>query len=211
MPKASRNELSLRLAEEFGGHGVRVNTIHPGPIESEVLGTVFLAMDRLGGDAEGSTAADLLRRMTLARSSDGGPPKHTFPVVGEVVDGALFLVSDESAALNGQEIKITHGLATPRDAGSLFLDRPGLRIVDDTGASVILLAGDELNDALLIARAQTAVGASVLLGVAGEEQLHAASVSLDGGPVDAMIRPVIADHSRPETVAAALRRLDEGG
>jgi malonyl-CoA reductase/3-hydroxypropionate dehydrogenase (NADP+) len=209
VPKAALNALSRRLAEEFGAHGVRVNTIYPGPIESERIRSVFSAMDRLREGAEGTTAGAFFRRMSLARSFDGRAPEHTFPVVADVVNAALFLASDESAALNGHDLEITHGLSAPQDAGSMILDRPGLRTVDGTGAAVIVFAGDELHDALSVARTQASVGAAVLLGVADQERLHAAALSLNGGAADAMIKPVVADRARPATVAAALR--EHGG
>ncbi len=79
VPKAAMNALSRRLAAEFGAHGVRVNTVFPGPIESERIRTVFSAMDRLREQAEGATAADFFRRMTLARAFGDGPPRTHIP------------------------------------------------------------------------------------------------------------------------------------
>jgi malonyl-CoA reductase/3-hydroxypropionate dehydrogenase (NADP+) len=47
VPKAALNALSRMLAQQLGPRGVRVNTVYPGPIESERIRTVFAAMDRL--------------------------------------------------------------------------------------------------------------------------------------------------------------------
>ena len=211
VPKAALNALSRRLAEELGPHGVRVNTVLPGPIESDRIRTVFSAMDHLREQAEGATAGEFFRRMSLARSFGGGAPEHTFPIVADVVHAVLYLASDESGALNGHDLEVTHGLAVSHDSGTMIIDRPGLRTVDGTGVTVLVMAGDDLNDALAIARMQASCGASIVLGVATQALLQAATTSLTDSPDDARIIPVLADRSRPATLAAALRAHGEDG
>jgi malonyl-CoA reductase/3-hydroxypropionate dehydrogenase (NADP+) len=50
VPKSGLNALSLGLARELGDErGIRVNTVFPGPIESERIDTVFANMDALQG------------------------------------------------------------------------------------------------------------------------------------------------------------------
>jgi malonyl-CoA reductase/3-hydroxypropionate dehydrogenase (NADP+) len=50
VPKSGLNALSLGLARELGDeYGIRVNTVFPGPIESERIDTVFANMDALQG------------------------------------------------------------------------------------------------------------------------------------------------------------------
>jgi NAD(P)-dependent dehydrogenase (short-subunit alcohol dehydrogenase family) len=52
VPKSGLNALSLGLARELGDeYGIRVNTVFPGPIESERIDTVFANMDALQGSA----------------------------------------------------------------------------------------------------------------------------------------------------------------
>jgi len=211
VPKAALNALSRRLAQEFGGYGVRVNTVLPGPIESDRIRTVFSAMDHLREQAEGTTAGEFFRRMSLARSFDGGTPEHTFPIVADVVNAVLYLASDEAGALNGHDLDVTHGLAVSQDSGTMIVDRPGLRTVDGTGVSVLVMAGDDLHDALAIARMQASCGASIVLGVASQPLLQAATLSLTGSPEDDRIVPVLADRSRPATVTAALQKHGHDG
>jgi malonyl-CoA reductase/3-hydroxypropionate dehydrogenase (NADP+) len=209
VPKAAMNALSRRLAAEFGAHGVRVNSIYPGPIESERIRTVFSAMDHLREQAEGATAGEFFRRMTLARAFGDKPPEHTFPIVTDVVDAILFLASDESGALNGQDLEVTHGMETPADSSAMILDRPSLRTVDGTGTYVLVIAGDDLQDALAVARIQAACGARVIFGASSSAHLHASLQSLHSGEDKAQIVPVLADRTSPETLAAVLR--DHGG
>lgn len=211
VPKAALNALSRRLAVELGAHGVRVNTVLPGPIESDRIRNVFSAMDHLREEAEGTTAGEFFRRMSLARSFEGSVPEHTFPIVDDVVNAVLYLASDEAAALNGHDLEITHGLAVSQDNSSMVLDRPGLRTVDGTGVSALVMAGDDLHDAVAIARMQASCGGQVFLGVASQHLLRAATLSLTASPEDAMIVPVLADRARPATVAAALRQHGEDG
>ncbi|WP_293902593.1 SDR family NAD(P)-dependent oxidoreductase [Phenylobacterium sp.] len=209
VPKAAMNALSRRLAAEFGAHGVRVNTVYPGPIESERIRTVFSAMDQLREQAEGATAGDFFRRMTLSRAFGDEPPEHTFPVVADVVNAILFLASDESAAINGQDLEVTHGLETSPDSSAMILDRPGLRTVDGAGSYVLVVAGDDLQDALAVARIQAGCGAKVIFGAPSGAHLHASMQSLRTGEDEAQIVPVLADRTSPETLAAVLR--EHGG
>jgi malonyl-CoA reductase/3-hydroxypropionate dehydrogenase (NADP+) len=204
VPKAAVNALSRRLAAEFGAHGVRVNTILPGPIESERIRKMFSSMDHLRVQAEGTTAGEFFGMMTLARSIDGAAPERTFPRVADVVNAAVYLASEEAAALNGHDVEVTHGMTVYRESRSTSVARPDLRTVDGTGIGVIVFAGDLLRDALEIARLQSGCGATVFLGVGSDEQLRAAAASLGDNPADTRIRPVLADRARPETVAAAL-------
>ena len=69
--RACRAELlSLMLAREIGGDaGVRVNTLFPGPIESERIDTVFANMDALQDQKPGHTSAEFRNLMTNTRAT----------------------------------------------------------------------------------------------------------------------------------------------
>lgn len=164
-PKAALNALSQQLAEELGPRGVRVNTVFPGPIESERIRTVFYAMDQLQGLRDGETADDFMGRMSLERAVSGWPKGKTLPTPDDVAKTCLYLGSDDAAALNGVEIDVAHGLAAERDAASTFVSRPMMRALDGAGMSVLIMAGEYWEDALEIARVQIACGARVLLGL----------------------------------------------
>jgi malonyl-CoA reductase/3-hydroxypropionate dehydrogenase (NADP+) len=56
VPKAALNSWSRRLAYELGERGIRVNTVFPGPIESERIHSVFASMDALRSAPSGTTA-----------------------------------------------------------------------------------------------------------------------------------------------------------
>jgi len=46
VPKAALNAFSKQLALQLGPKGIRVNTVYPGPSESQRIRTVFAAMDQ---------------------------------------------------------------------------------------------------------------------------------------------------------------------
>lgn len=81
--KAGIQMLTQVLAVEWGGEGVRVNSLAPGPVE----GTEGMA--RLTPDA--ATRAALFERIPLGR----------YASLDEVADAALFLASDASAYITG--------------------------------------------------------------------------------------------------------------
>lgn len=78
-PKAALNALSDGLARELGPRGIRVNTIYPGPIDSDRIHTMFQAMDALKGQPEGDTASGFLRIMRLGRADQRGEVVKRFP------------------------------------------------------------------------------------------------------------------------------------
>lgn len=92
--------LSKTAALEFGPLGIRVNSVHPGPIDTPMIGHLGL------GRGPGSFPYLPLGRV--------GEP-------GEVAELAAFLASDASAYITGAEISIDGGMAAgqfaPPDVG----------------------------------------------------------------------------------------------
>jgi NAD(P)-dependent dehydrogenase (short-subunit alcohol dehydrogenase family) len=84
--------LTKSLAVQFAPHGVRSNSISPGPIETPLL------MDWLVKDEEA-------KRIRLARNPTGrfGKPE-------EIVHVAIYLASDESRWTNGSNLVIDGGI-----------------------------------------------------------------------------------------------------
>ncbi len=207
VPKAALNAFSRQLAAELGDAGIRVNTVFPGPIRSERIRTVFSAMDKLRKADDGTTASEMFDLMTLARSFDGEAPERTFPTVQDVASTIVFLASDESGAYNGHHFEVTHGMQVRQESRSTFVSRPELRTVDGTGVRLLLAAGDQVRDALTVARVQAGCGAEVLLGLGSEEGVSAAKEALGVDPSDARITPVLLDRMRPDTVDAVFADL----
>ena len=203
-PKAALNAFSRQLATQLGPTGVRVNTVFPGPIESERIRSVFATMDKLRHAADGSTARDFMDMMTLARAGDGRPLERTFPTVGDVAATIVFLGSDESAAINGHNFEVTHGMTVRQESRSTWISRPALRTVDAAGASVLVAAGEQVLDAVAVARTQARCGADVLLGLADPAAVDAATELLDQTGVDQRIHPVVFDRRRPEALDSVL-------
>ncbi|MEW6476632.1 MAG: SDR family NAD(P)-dependent oxidoreductase [Actinomycetota bacterium] len=77
-------------AKEFGPHGIRVNSIHPGYIQTELLDSSTKHLDR----------DEIIKAIPLGRIGDAC----------EVAALALFLASDQSSYCTGQEFVIDGGL-----------------------------------------------------------------------------------------------------
>jgi len=211
VPKAALNALSRQLSFELGERGIRVNTVYPGPIRSERIQTVFAAMDGMRGDDPGTTAKNFTGMMSLKRAGEDPAAGRTFPTPKDVANTCLFLASDESAAFNGHDFEVTHGMWVRKESRSEFVSRPTMRTVDGSGLSVLVASGDQLDEALVIARLQTEVGASVLLGVPREADVVAVRDQLSTTGLDAEIRVVRFDRTEPWTMEAALLSGPPGG
>ncbi len=203
VPKAAFNALSRNLALELGARGIRVNTVLPGPIDSERIRNVFAAMDKLRHGTRGTTAREFIDRMSLARARDG-KPEFGLPSIRDVANAVLFLGSDESAAFNAHDFEVTHGMAAEAESKSSWMSRPALRTVDGTSGKILIAAGEQLADALEVARIQARCGAEVLLGLPTAELVKQATAILDPTPEDRRIKPLLVDRTRPATVALAL-------
>lgn len=206
-PKAALNGLSDAMAEELGARGVRVNTIYPGPIESDRIRNAFAAMDALRGDAPETTATEFSGLMALSRSFDGAEPAKTFPRPRDVAGACVFLGSEESGALHGQHLDVTHGMEVARGSASSCLARPSLRMVDAGGMTTLVAAGEQVGDAIAIARAQADLGANVILGFSLEADVQDARSRMADAGVDARIRVARLDRMDPAAMEASLNAL----
>ncbi|MCU0759638.1 MAG: SDR family oxidoreductase [Steroidobacteraceae bacterium] len=215
VPKAALNTFSRHLALQLGPRGIRVNVVYPGPIESERIHNVFAAMDGLKKVPPGTTAQDFLATMALSRGEGPAGLQPVFPSIDDVANAIVFLGSDESRAFSAHGFEVTNGMNVWQESRSTLLSRPDLRTLDGDGTTVLVAAGDQIADALAIARVQAGVGAHVLLGLGSEEGVQAARAALarddvddpdaDGrGGRDRRIEPVLFDRSRAGTLHAVL-------
>ena len=168
VPKAGLNALTRIMAHELGrdARGIRVNAVFPGPVETERIERVFSAMDKLKGMPEGSTRASIFDKMIL---------KH--PVTGkllltkeEIADTVLFLGSGESSGITGQDFEVTHGLQTARDREARVVARPTLATLDLSGRTVLIIAGDQVEEALSLAHYCSGVGGKPLVTLRDEKE-----------------------------------------
>jgi malonyl-CoA reductase/3-hydroxypropionate dehydrogenase (NADP+) len=206
VPKSALNAWSRRLAYELGDRGIRVNTVFPGPIDSERIRNVFASMDALRSDPSGTTANEFFDMMTLARTTgEAGEPERTFPKIADVANTIVFLGSNDSAAINGHNFEITHGMVVRQESRSTLTARPDLRIVDGGGRRILVAGGTDVPDALAIARAHAARGAQVLLGFATDALLAESRALLRLGGTDDKIRAIRFDRRDPAEMTNALR------
>jgi NAD(P)-dependent dehydrogenase (short-subunit alcohol dehydrogenase family) len=84
--------MSKELGVQFARHGIRVNALCPGPVETPLLLAIF-----------GDDPAAFARRQVHWPTGRLGKPR-------EIVNAALFLASDESSFVNGATFLVDGGL-----------------------------------------------------------------------------------------------------
>jgi NAD(P)-dependent dehydrogenase (short-subunit alcohol dehydrogenase family) len=100
--KAALANYAKSLSKEFGPKGIRVNTISPGPVSTDL----WLADDGVAAQfaaASGATPDDVVS--SVASGSATG----RFTTPQEVADLAVFLASDRSANITGSDVRIDGG------------------------------------------------------------------------------------------------------
>ena len=210
VPKAALNALSRQMSEELGARGVRVNTLFPGPTRSARIRSVFATMDQLQGAQAGATADKFFQQMTLERSIEGEARAKTFPLPKDMAHTMVFLGSDESAAFNGHDFEVTHGMRVRKESRSTWVSRPTLRTVDASGQTVILIAGDQVEDAVAIARMQVEAGADVIVGLSHESGCTEARDLVAAAGLSSRIKVRVCDRMDGASLASALRPWHDG-
>ena len=178
VPKAALNSLSAQLAEELGPRSIRVNTVFPGPIESDRIRTVFAAMDKVQNQPENTTADYFTGRMALARAVNGKTDGKPLPMPKDIAATCLFFASDESSGITAEEVDVTHGLSANRDSSSTYMTRPSMRSLDGAGLNIFIAAGEEWDDALEAAKILVNSGSRVRLGLARSADVAQATARL---------------------------------
>ena len=93
--KAALQQMVRTAASELSPRGIRVNAVSPGPIETPILDKTGMPAEELEQMAEG-----IRSRVALGR----------FGKSEEVANAALFLASDESSYVQGQEFVVDGGM-----------------------------------------------------------------------------------------------------
>ena len=84
--------LTKSTAVQYGGEGIRANSIHPGPIDTDMIRLVWQDPSRS-------------REETIART-----PLGRLGTVEDIAYGAMFLASDESSFMTGSELVMDGGV-----------------------------------------------------------------------------------------------------
>lgn len=210
VPKAGLNALSLGLAHELGcgDKAIRVNTVFPGPIESERIDTVFAAMDQLQDKEPGSTKGEFTGLMIAKRPDAKGELTYRYPTPDDVASTVVWLSSQESAAFSGQSFEITNGMQVPAESRSKLVSWPDKRLVDLRDRAVLVLGGPDVDEAFVFANTNIDRGARVVLGFRSLD-----SVGNARGRIETMgsksIHVQQVEPLKPESVKRVLNYFDD--
>lgn len=209
VPKSGLNALSLGLARELGGDkGIRVNTVFPGPIESERIDTVFAAMDALQGAEAGTTAREFVDLMIAKRPDEDGNLDFRYPKPADVAATLLWLASEESAAFSGHSFEVTNGMQVPAQSRSKLVSWPDNRLVDLRDKVILILGGDDVEEAMAFAKSNIDRGAQVVMAFRSLDAVgHGRSRSQQLPSGSSHVQHL--DPLRPESVGRAFQFLDD--
>lgn len=100
--KAALRSYSKGLANQLAPHGIRVNTVSPGGIQTEAADALVRRLaDRFDGDTEAARNSLL--------DGLGGVPLGRFATPGEIADTVTFLVSEQGSGILGADIVVDGG------------------------------------------------------------------------------------------------------
>jgi NAD(P)-dependent dehydrogenase (short-subunit alcohol dehydrogenase family) len=89
------------LALELGPHGVRANLISPGAVEGERIEAVIREQARANATSYDAVYDEFVKTIPLRR----------FVTADEIADATVFLASDASAPITGEDLNVSGGVA----------------------------------------------------------------------------------------------------
>jgi NAD(P)-dependent dehydrogenase (short-subunit alcohol dehydrogenase family) len=104
--KAALTNFSKAVSKEVGPRGIRVNTVSPGPVETEL----WLGPQGVAATVAKATGTNPAQAREQVVQSQGGFATGRFTRPEEVADLVLFLASDRAANITGSDFVIDGGL-----------------------------------------------------------------------------------------------------
>ncbi len=209
VPKSGLNAFSRGLARELGrtAQAIRVNTVFPGPIESERIDNVFAAMDDLQELEPGSTSKMFRELMLHMRPDDQGELDLRYPKPQDVASTITWLASEESSAFSGQVFEVTNGMNVPFQSRSKLVSWPDNRLVDLRDHTILILAGGDIDEALLFAERHIVKGASVVVACRTLEAVERVRGKRQAKGLEFRVQHL--DPLRPESVDRAFQFIED--
>jgi NAD(P)-dependent dehydrogenase (short-subunit alcohol dehydrogenase family) len=103
--KAALANYAKSLSKEFGPKGIRVNTVSPGPVSTDL----WLADDGVAAQFAATSGAS---PDDVVAAVSAGAPTGRFTTPQEVADLTVFLASDRSGNTTGADVRIDGGYVT---------------------------------------------------------------------------------------------------
>jgi malonyl-CoA reductase/3-hydroxypropionate dehydrogenase (NADP+) len=208
VPKSGLNAFSAGLARELGDgdRGIRVNSLFPGPIESERIDTVFRAMDKLQDQPEGTTGQQFRDLMIVRRPDAEGNMVYRYPTPQDVANTLCWLATEESGAFSGHYFEVTNGMQVPAQSRAKLVSWPDNRLVDLHGQVVLVVGGADLDEAMAFVERNRERGASIALAFRTMENVSRARARIQAMN-DPDIRLLRLDPLQPESVERAFEFL----
>lgn len=97
------------LAKELAPHGIRVNAICPGTVETPLTKRIATAFPQVFKEAFFLTQHDVGSGEPLLDAMRGQVPLHRLARPQDIADCAVFLASDEASYITGQAVNVSGG------------------------------------------------------------------------------------------------------
>jgi 3-oxoacyl-[acyl-carrier protein] reductase len=104
MAKAAVSQLTKTLAVEMAPHGVRVNAIAPGPVDTRIVDHYYTAADGSVDEQQHAEYLDRMRAMV---------PLGIMGLPDDMAYAAVYLASDAARFMTGQTLHPNGGIAMP--------------------------------------------------------------------------------------------------
>lgn len=112
--KAAVIHMTKCVAVELGSHGVRVNSLSPGPVVTGIFGKAYgMDPDTADGDMEGARAA-------VGRFASMVQPLRGIATPNDIAQVALFLASDASRFVTAHDLVVDGGITAGRTQSEMI-------------------------------------------------------------------------------------------
>lgn len=188
VPKAALNQLSHQMALEFGleERGIRVNTVLPGPVESDRIHNVFAAMDKLRNVKIGTVNTEITSKMLLKH-----PRKKNKSLLVSKMDIAevlLYLGGDGSTGFTAHSFEVTHGMQYSCDNSIELQTDLHMNHIDMENRLVWIIGSYSWEDAVKLALKYNEAGAQVLISLQNQESVLMAASELSSNKMIKVIQ-----------------------
>ena len=177
VPKAALNALAKLMATELTAdpRGIRINTIYPGPVETNRIRRVMSAMDTLKKATEGTTKSAILNQMLLRQEATT-----EFVPRENVANTVVFLCSKDSQGFTAHDFEVTKGMVVAvEEPTRLPLDLKSARANPAISRFVWIVAAGQVEEVSTAIESVRSPGTEVLVTFSDRQAFESSKKKLE--------------------------------